>query len=340
MTNVSETIHLPETMRAVEISTPGGPKVLVPVTRALPQLKAHEVLIKVAYAGVNRPDCLQRAGAYPPPPGASDLPGLEVSGEVVALGGSAKRWTIGDKVCALTPGGGYAEFVAVPEGQILPVPAKLSMVQAAALPETFFTVWSNVFMRGRLKAGETLLIHGGASGIGTTAIMLGKAFGATVIITAGSDARCDACTKLGAEHAINHKTQDFVEEIKTITNGHGADVILDMVGGDYVMRNHKCAAVDGRIVQIATLGGAVTEIDLRLIMGKRLTHTGSTLRPQSEAAKTEIARQLLAHVWPLIEAGTIAPLMDEMFELDHAWQAHTRMEAGEVVGKMVLRVGG
>jgi putative PIG3 family NAD(P)H quinone oxidoreductase len=331
---------LPETMRAVEISTPGGPQVLVPVMRPLPQLKDHEVLIKVAYAGVNRPDCLQRAGAYPPPPGASDLPGLEVSGEVLNLGKEVARWNIGDQVCALTPGGGYAEFVAVPEGQILPVPRGMSMLQAAALPETFFTVWSNVFMRGKLKAGETLLIHGGASGIGTTAIMLGKAFGATVIITAGSDARCDACLTLGADHAINHKTQDFVEEIKTITGGKGADVILDMVGGDYVMRNHKCAAVDGRIVQIATLGGAVTEIDLRLIMGKRLTHTGSTLRPQTEFAKAEIARQLLQHVWPLIEAGTIAPLMDELFDLDQAWQAHTRMEAGEVVGKMVLRVGG
>jgi putative PIG3 family NAD(P)H quinone oxidoreductase len=330
--------NLPELMRAVEISTPGGPEVLVPVIRPLPQLKPHEVLIKVAYAGVNRPDCLQRAGAYPPPPGASDLPGLEVSGEVVALSDSATHWKLGDKVCALTPGGGYAEYVAVPEGQILPVPAKLSMVQAAALPETFFTVWSNVFMRGKLKSGETLLIHGGASGIGTTAIMLGKAFGATVIVTAGSNARCDACLKFGADYAINHKTQDFVEEINTITKGHGADVILDMVGGDYVMRNHKCAAVDGRIVQIATLGGAVTEIDLRLIMMKRLTHTGSTLRPQSEAAKAEIARQLLQYVWPLIEAGTIAPLMDEMFALDQVWQAHTRMEAGEVVGKMVLRV--
>ncbi len=330
--------NYPETMRAVEISTPGGPKVLVPVTRPVPQLKPHEVLIKVDYAGVNRPDCLQRAGAYPPPQGASDLPGLEVSGEVVALGVSATGWAIGDKICALTPGGGYAEYVVVPEGQILPVPAGLSMMQAAALPETFFTVWSNVFMRGKLQSGETLLIHGGASGIGTTAIMLGKAFGATVIVTAGSDARCQACLKLGADHAINHKTQDFVEEIKAITKGQGANVILDMVGGDYVMRNHKSAAVDGRIVQIATLGGAVTEIDLRLIMMKRLSHTGSTLRPQSEAAKTQIANQLLEHVWPFIEAGKIAPLMDEMFKLDDAWKAHTRMEAGEVVGKMVLQI--
>jgi putative PIG3 family NAD(P)H quinone oxidoreductase len=329
---------LPQTMRAVEISRPGGPEVLVPVTRPLPQLKSHEVLIKVAYAGVNRPDCLQRAGAYPPPSGASDLPGLEVSGEIVALGNSATLWHLETKVCALTPGGGYAEFVAVPEGQILPVPHGLTILQAAALPETFFTVWSNVFMRGQLKAGETLLIHGGASGIGTTAIQLGKAFGATVIVTAGSDARCDACLELGADYAINYKTLDFVEEIKSITNSKGTDVILDMVGGDYVMRNHKCAAVDGRIVQIATLGGAVTEIDLRLIMGKRLSHTGSTLRPQSEAAKAAIAAQLSEHVWPLIEAGKITPLMDEMFELDQVWQAHTRMEAGEVVGKMVLKV--
>ena len=327
-------------MRAVEISKPGGPDVLVAVTRPVPELKSGQVLIKVAYAGVNRPDCLQRAGAYPPPPGASDLPGLEVAGEVVALGGNVSRWTLGQQVCALTPGGGYAEYVAVPDGQILPAPAGLSLAEAAALPETFFTVWSNVFMRGKLKSGETLLIHGGASGIGTTAIMLGKAFGAKVIVTAGSDARCAACIQLGADHTINYKTLDFMEGVKSITNNHGADVILDMVGGSYVSRNHQCAAVDGRIVQIATLGGAVTEVDLRLIMGKRLTHTGSTLRPQSEAAKAEIAHQLLQHVWPMIEAGTIKPLMDEMFDLDEAWKAHTRMETGEVVGKMVLRVGG
>ncbi len=331
--------NLPKTMRAVEISKPGGPEVLVPVTRPLPEVKPHEVLIKIAYAGVNRPDCLQRAGAYPPPPGASDLPGLEVSGEVIAVGAVVTRWAIGDIVCALTPGGGYADFVAVPEGQILPVPHGLSMREAAALPETFFTVWSNVFMRGKLKAGETVLIHGGASGIGTTAIMLGKAFGATVIVTAGSDVRCEACIALGADYAINHKTQDFVEEVKNVTNGHGADVILDMVGGDYTPRNHKCAAIDGRIVQIATLNGPETQIDLRVIMGKRLIHTGSTLRPQSEAAKAEIARQLRSLVWPLIEAGTIKPLMDEMFDLNDARKAHTRMEAGEVVGKMVLKVG-
>ena len=330
--------NMPETMRAVEISRPGGPEVLVPVTRPMPALKPNEVLIKVAYAGVNRPDCLQRAGAYPPPPGASDLPGLEVSGEVVALGADAARWNIGDKVCALTPGGGYAEYVAVPEGQILPAPKRLSMLDAAAVPETFFTVWSNVFMRGRLKAGETLLIHGGASGIGTTAIMLGKAFGAKVVVTAGSESRCAACIALGADFAINHKTHDFVDEIKTITNGRGVDVILDMVGGDYTKRNHQCAAIDGRIVQIATLNGAITEIDLRLIMMKRLTHTGSTLRPQSQAAKAEIAQQLLETVWPLIEAGRIAPLMDETFDLGDAWKAHTRMEAGDVTGKMVLWV--
>ena len=333
-------INLPKTMRAVKINKPGGPEVLVPATRPLPELKSNQVLIKVAYAGVNRPDCLQRAGAYPPPPGASDLPGLEVSGQVVATGANVSHWAIGDSVCALTPGGGYAEYVCVPEGQILPAPTGLTLAEAAALPETFFTVWSNIFMRGNLKAGETLLIHGGASGIGTTAIMLGKAFGAKVIVTAGSDARCAACTQLGADYAINHKTQDFVEEVKAFTNGNGVDVILDMVGGAYAKRNHQCAAVDGRIVQIATLGGAVTEIDLRLIMMKRLTHTGSTLRPQSDAAKAEIARQLLKHIWPMIEAGTIKPLMDEMFDLDEAWKAHTRMEAGDVVGKMVLKVGG
>ena len=331
--------HLPETMRAVEISAPGGPEVLVPVMRPLPIPKPNEVLIKVAYAGVNRPDCLQRAGAYPPPQGASDLPGLEVSGEIAALGAATTQWTAGEKVCALTPGGGYAEYVAVPEGQVLPAPRGLSLMQAAALPETFFTVWSNVFTRGKLKPGETLLIHGGASGIGTTSIMLAKAFGAKVIVTAGSDARCTACLELGADNAINHKTTDFVEDVKIITAGRGVDVILDMVGGDYTMRNHKCAAIDGRIVQIATLNGAIAEIDLRLIMMKRLVHTGSTLRPQIEAAKAEIAAQLLAHVWPLIEAGKIAPLMDEVFELNNVWKAHTRMEAGEVVGKMVLKVG-
>lgn len=330
--------NLQASMRAVEISKPGGPEVLIPIVRDLPVLKDHEVLIKVAYAGVNRPDCLQRAGAYPPPKGASDLPGLEVSGEVVSLGSSVTRWALGTKICALTPGGGYAEYVAVPEGQVLPLPRGLTTLQAAALPETFFTVWSNVFMRGKLKAGETLLIHGGASGIGTTAIQLAKAFGATVIITAGSDARCEACLKLGADYAINHKTHDFVEEIKTITNGNGADVILDMVGGGYAKRNHSCAAVDARIVQIATLGGAVAEVDLRLIMMKRLIHTGSTLRPQSEAAKAEIANQLLTNVWPLIEAGKIKPLMDETFDLNDAWKAHARMEAGEVIGKMVLTV--
>ena len=332
--------HLPEMMRAIEIARPGGPEVLVAVQRTLPVIKPNEVLIKVAYAGVNRPDCLQRAGAYPPPAGASDLPGLEVSGKIIQTGTDVKRWTIGAKVCALTPGGGYAEYVAVPDGQVLPKPYSLSMHEAAAMPETFFTVWSNVFMRGQLKGGETLLIHGGASGIGTTAIQLAKAFGATVIVTAGSDERCAACLALGANHAINYKTHDFVDQVKSITGGDGANVILDMVGGDYAKRNHSCAAIDGRIVQIATLGGAVTEIDLRLIMAKRLFHTGSTLRPQSEAAKAIIAAQLLEHVWPLIEAGTIKPLMDQTFDLVDAWKAHTRMEAGEVIGKMVLRVGG
>jgi putative PIG3 family NAD(P)H quinone oxidoreductase len=333
---------LPETMKAVEITAPGGPDVLRPAIRTLPVPKPHEILIKVFFAGVNRPDCLQRAGAYPPPQGASDLPGLEVSGEIVGLGSpalsSSSGWALGSTVCALTPGGGYAEYVAVPAGQVLPVPAGMTLREAAAVPETFFTVWSNVFMRGKLQAGETLLVHGGASGIGTTAIQLAKAFGATVIVTAGSDARCEACLKIGADHAINHKAGDFAEAVKTITNGKGADVILDMVGGDYTLRNHRAAAIDGRIVQIATLNGAVANIDLRLIMMKRLTHTGSTLRPQSEAAKAEIAAQLKAQVWPLLASGRIRPVMDEVFALEEADKAHARMEAGDVIGKMVLKV--
>jgi NADPH2:quinone reductase len=330
---------LPEKMRAVEISRPGGPEVLVPVIRPVPRPGAGEVLVRVSHAGVNRPDCLQRAGTYPPPPGASDLPGLEVSGVVAALGEGVTTLHAGDRVCALVPGGGYAEFVAVPAPQVLPAPAALTDAEAAAVPETFFTVWGNAFMRGRLAAGETLLIHGGASGIGTTAIQLAKAFGATVIVTAGSDARCAACLALGADHAINHRTTDFVTAVKEITGGRGVDVILDMVAGDYVNRNYKCAALDGRIVQIATLNGAEVQVDVRLLMGKRLTHTGSTLRPQSIAAKGEIARQLLAHVWPLIEAGTVKPLMDEVFALEDAAKAHAKMEAGEVTGKVVLRVG-
>ncbi|MCU0831486.1 MAG: NAD(P)H-quinone oxidoreductase [Rhizobiaceae bacterium] len=331
---------LPATMRAVEISRPGGPEVLIPVSRPLPRPGPGEVLIEVAAAGVNRPDCLQRAGAYPPPPGASDLPGLEVSGVVAALGAGVTSFAIGDRVCALTPGGAYAQFVAAPALQVLPAPASLSAIEAAAVPETFFTVWGNVFMRGRLQAGETLLVHGGASGIGTTAIQLAKAFGAAVIVTAGSDERCAACLALGADHAVNHRTTDFVDAVKTITAGRGADVILDMVAGDYVNRNYKAAAVEGRIVQIATLNGAEVQVDVRLLMGKRLTHTGSTLRPQSIAAKGEIARQLKAHVWPLIEAGTITPLIDTVFPLEDAAKAHARMEAGEVTGKLVLRVAG
>jgi NADPH:quinone reductase len=326
-------------MRAVEISRPGGPEVLQPVLRPVPAAGPGEVVIRVAFAGVNRPDCLQRAGAYPPPPGASDLPGLEVSGTIAALGGGVTRFSVGDRVCALTPGGGYAEFAAAPAPQVLPAPSALSDAEAAAVPETFFTVWSNVFMRAGLKPGETLLVHGGASGIGTTAIMLAKAFGATVIVTAGSDERCASCIALGADHAVNHRTTDFVEAVKAATGGKGADVILDMVGGSYAPRNHRAAAMDGRIAQIATLDGAVAEIDLRLIMMKRLVHTGSTLRPQSIAAKGAIARQLQDRVWPLIEAGAIKPLMDETFALEDAWKAHAKMEAGEVTGKLVLRVG-
>jgi putative PIG3 family NAD(P)H quinone oxidoreductase len=335
----SRSMPLPGTMRAIEISRPGGPEVLKLVMRPVPQPAPGEVLIRVAAAGVNRPDCLQRAGAYPPPAGASDLPGLEVSGWIVGIGNGVSQFAIDDRVCALTPGGGYADYVTAPAPQVLHAPKILTDIDAAAVPETFFTVWGNVFMRGRLQHGETLLIHGGASGIGTTAIQLAKAFGAKVIVTAGSDERCAACIQLGADHAINHRTMDFVAAVKAITGGHGADVILDMVAGDYVNRNYTCAAMDGRIVQIATLSGAEVQVDVRLLMGKRLTHTGSTLRPQSVAAKGEIARQLREQVWPLLEAGTIKPLIDHVFPLEEAWKAHARMEAGDVTGKLVLSVG-
>ena len=329
---------LPNTMTAVAIEQPGGPDVLVAVTRSVPVPAAGEVLIKVAAAGVNRPDCLQRAGAYPPPPGASDLPGLEVAGVVAAIGDGVARFAVGDNVCALTPGGGYAEYAVAPQGQVLPVPAGLDMVEAACLPETFFTVWSNVFMRGGLKAGETLLIHGGASGIGTTAIQLGKAFGARVVVTAGSDERCAACVALGADRGVNHRTEDFVEAVKTETGGRGADVILDMVGGAYIQRNYRAAAVDGRIVQIAFLGGAKAEVDFTLLMAKRLTHTGSTLRPQSLEAKARIAAELEQKVWPLIANGTVRPRIEARFALERACDAHRRMETQAPVGKLVLTV--
>ena len=325
---------LPTTMTAIAISSPGGPEVLTPQTRTLPQPGPGEILVKVAAAGVNRPDISQRMGRYPPPPGASDLPGLEIAGEVVALGEGASAWKLGDKVCALVHGGGYAEYCTVHESHALPVPKGLSMVEAAALPETFFTVWVNVFDMAGLKAGEWLLVHGGSSGIGTTAIMLAKAFGAKVIATAGSDEKCDACRTLGADAAINYKTTDFVPAVMEITGGHGADVILDMVGGPYVERNHQCATMDGRVAQIAFMQGA--KADLRHMSQRRVRHMGSTLRPRTVAEKGAIAAALREKVWPLIEAGRIRPVMDSTYPLAEAPKAHARLETSQHIGKVVL----
>jgi putative PIG3 family NAD(P)H quinone oxidoreductase len=329
---------IPVKMTAVAISQPGGPRVLRPEKRDVPEPGEGEILIRVRAAGVNRPDVAQRTGAYPPPPGASDLPGLEVSGEVVALGQGARRWRAGDAVCALTPGGGYAEYVKVHESNALPVPQGFTLTEAAALPETYFTVWHNVFERGGLKPGETLLVHGGSSGIGTTAIQLASAFGAKVVTTAGSAEKCAACLKLGADRAVNYREEDFVAAVKEATDGRGADVILDMIGGDYVARNYHAAAVDGRIVQIATQGGAVASADFARLMVKRLLHTGSTLRPRSAEFKGQIAAALEAQVWPLLATRRVAPVMDMIFPLREAWRAHERMEEGEHIGKIVLDV--
>lgn len=326
---------LPETMRAVEISEPGGPEVLRLCQRPVPQPGPGEIVIKVAYAGVNRPDALQRAGSYAPPPTASDLPGLEAAGEVVAVGEGA-GWAVGDKVCALLPGGGYAEYVATPGAHALPVPQGMDLKQAACLPETFFTVWSNVFQRGGLQAGERFLVHGGSSGIGTTAIQLANAFGARVFATAGSDKKCAACTRLGAERVINYRDEDFVEVMKA---EGGANLILDMVGGEYLPRNVKALATEGRLVQIAFLQGPKVALNFALVMVKRLTITGSTLRPQSDLVKAQIADDLRAQVWPLLDAGRIAPVMDSEFSLAEAAAAHARMEAGAHIGKIVLKVG-
>jgi len=329
---------VPDEMTAIAITEPGGPMVLKPQTRAVPKPGKGEILIRVRAAGVNRPDVLQRKGAYPPPPGASDLPGLEVAGEVIALGDGAARWRPGDAVCALTAGGGYAEYVAVHESNALPVPPGFTFTEAAALPETFFTVWHNVFQRGGLKPGETLLVHGGTSGIGTTAIQLASARDAIVFATAGSDEKCAACVRLGARRAINYRTEDFVAVLKQETDGHGADVILDMVGGDYVGRNYSAAAIEGRIVQIATQGGAVASADFARLMVKRLTHTGSTLRPRTIAFKGEIAAELEQQVWPLLASRRVSPIMDRIFPLREAWRAHDRMEEGEHIGKIVLDI--
>ncbi|MCI4663346.1 MAG: NAD(P)H-quinone oxidoreductase [Neomegalonema sp.] len=325
-------------MRCVEISEPGGPEKLRLATRATPFPGHGEILIKVRAAGVNRPDALQRAGAYPPPKDASDLPGLEVAGEVVDLGAGVERWTLGDAVCALTPGGGYAEYVVVPASHALPIPAPLSFEQAAAVPETFFTVWSNVFDRAGLAEGETLLVHGGSSGIGTTAIQLARLMGARVFTTAGSAEKCAACERLGADLAINYREHDFAEIIKEKTAGRGVDVILDMVGGDYIPRNFKCAAEDGRIVNIAFLNGPKAEVNFAPAMVKRISWSGSTLRPRSNEAKAAIAQALEEKVWPALEDGRIAPVMDRLFDLEDAAEAHRRMESSAHIGKIVLTV--
>lgn len=326
-----------DTMRAIEITKPGGPDVLQETTRPMPVAGHGQVVIKVAYAGVNRPDALQRAGMYAPPPTASDLPGLEASGEVVSVGDGVSELSAGDKVCALLPGGGYAEYVATPAAHCLPVPDGLSMKEAACLPETFFTVWSNVFTRGGLKAGERFLIHGGSSGIGTTAIQLANAFGARVFVTAGSDEKCAACVDLGAERAINYRTEDFTEVMKAEGS---PNLILDMVGGDYIPRNVAALAEDGRLVQIAFLQGSKVELNFAMMMMKRLTITGSTLRPQSDLAKARIAQDLREAVWPLIAAGRVKPVMDQTFDFADAAGAHARMESSEHIGKIVLEVGG
>jgi NADPH2:quinone reductase len=327
---------VPTRMTAIVIRTPGGPDVLIAQERAVPQPGAHEVLVKIAAAGVNRPDVMQRQGLYPPPPGATDIPGLEIAGTIAALGEKVTRWKVGDKVMALVVGGGYAEFCPAHESHALPVPGNLSMTEAAAVPETFFTVWHNVFTRGALKSGQTLLVHGGSSGIGTTAIQLAKASGARVIVTAGTPEKCEACRKLGADVAINYKQEDFVAATKAATTGRGADVILDMVGGDYIERNYEAAAVEGRVVQIAFQGSPKATVDFRRIMLKRLTHTGSTLRARAVEDKGAIARAVEDEVLPLLAAGRVKPVIDSSFPLAQAAAAHARMESSAHIGKLVL----
>jgi len=329
---------LPDTMKAVEITGKGGPEVLVPGTRKVPAAAPGEVLVKVAAAGVNRPDVMQRQGNYPPPPGITDIPGLEIAGTVAALGAGVSGWRVGDELCALVAGGGYAEYCAAPVPQCLPVPAGLGVVEAAALPETFFTVWDNLFTRGKLQAGETVLVHGGAGGIGTTAIQLACAKGAAVIVTAGTAEKCKACEALGALRAINYNDEDFVDVVKQVTDGEGVNVILDMIGGDYVTRNLNALAVDGRLVQIAIQHGTKAQIVMHLIMTKRLTVTGSTLRARPVAAKGAIARALRENVWPLIEAGRVKPAIFATFSLEKAMDAHALMDSGAHIGKIVLTV--
>ncbi len=328
---------IPSSMRAVIAEGSGGPEVLKLVERPVPQPGEGEILVRIRAAGINRPDVAQRQGTYPPPPGASDILGLELAGEVVALGPNATRFKEGDRVMALVASGAYAEYAAVHETNALPVPAGLSWEEAGAVPETYFTVWTNVFERGGLKAGETLLLHGGTSGIGTTAIQLAKAFGAKVIATAGSADKCAACTRLGADVAVNYREQDFVAAVKEATGGRGADMILDMVGGDYIPRNHEAAAQDGRIVQIAFLKGSKVELDFRRLMLKRLTHTGSTLRSRTVLEKAMIAQALEAKVLPLLAKGLCKPVMDSTFAFEDVAKAHARMDGGEHIGKIVLR---
>ena len=326
---------IPATMRAIEIAGFGGPEVLRVAERPVPALAAGEVLVRVAGAGVNRPDLMQRQGKYPPPPGASDIPGLEISGTIVAAREVASL-DVGQEVCALVAGGGYAEYCAAPDEQCLRVPAKIPLAHAAAIPETFFTVWTNLFDRGRLRAGETVLVHGGTSGIGTTAIQLARAFGATAIATAGSDDKCAACVRLGAARAINYRTQDFVQAVKDATGGQGVDAILDIVGGDYLPRNLECLRLNGRLVQIGLIGGSRSSIDLRGVLQKRLTLTGSTLRARSVEEKGAIARELERDVWPLLDRGEVAPLVYGEFPLERAADAHRALEGGDVIGKLVL----
>lgn len=330
---------LPETMTAIGFDAPGGPEVLRPEAVPVPSPGAGEVLVKVAFAGVNRPDVIQRYGLYPPPPGASPILGLEVSGEVVALGEGVDRAMLGQTVCALTPGGGYAEYCRVPAGHCLPVPEGLTLDQAAALPETLFTVWHNVFERGWARDDETILVHGGTSGIGSMAIMLGKLFGMTVIVTCGGADKCAAALQIGADHAIDYKASDFVEEVARITGGQGVELVLDMVAGDYVPRNLKCLKEDGRHVTIAVQGGMQATINMAVVMSRRLTLTGSTLRPRSNTFKTLLAEEIAREVWPLVAAGELRPIMDATFPLAEAAKAHARMEAGSHVGKIVLAVG-
>ena len=329
---------LPEAMTAIDAERPGGPEVLVPAERPVPRPGAGELLIKVAAAGVNRPDVMQRMGLYPPPPGAPSIPGLEVAGLVVEVGEEVPPERVGQSVCALVAGGGYAEYCVAPAGQCLPVPDALSMVEAAALPETLFTVWSNLLQRAGARAGEAVLVHGGTSGIGTTAILLGKLFDLQIIVTAGSDEKCARAMEIGAAHAINYRTRDFVEEVKALTDGRGVDIVLDMIGGDYLPRNLACLAEEGRHVSIAAQRGAKAELLIWQVMARRLTLTGSTLRARSVAFKSSLAREIEREVWPAVAAGRFKPVTDSVFPLAEAAEAHRRMESSDHVGKIVLEV--